>query len=191
MSQKLLRDARLHRTLRRIDDDLAAETRVRGCHCGGRLHSARYRRKPRGGPDEGLVWRDSFCCERHGCRQRSTPPSVRFLGRRVYLGAVVVLVSALAEGLTRRRLGRLQELLGVSRRTVERWRRWWTDTFPTTRLWRATRSRLSPPVANAALPAGLLERFSGEESTRLIAALRLLSPLGASSRLEARIVMAR
>jgi hypothetical protein len=38
--------------------------------------------------------RFSFCCDRDGCRNRATPPSVRFLGRKVYLGAVVMLISA-------------------------------------------------------------------------------------------------
>ena len=195
MSQKLLRDARFHRTLRRIDDDLAAKTRARGCHCGGRLHSARYRRKPRGGraQDEvkGEVWRASFCCARHGCRQRSTPPSVRFLGRRVYLGVVVVLASALHGGVNGRRLARLQSFLGVSRRTVERWRRWWVEAFPATPLWRAARARFSPRIDEGKLPASLLGRFDGGEADRLVATLRLVSSLGASSRLRARIVMAR
>jgi hypothetical protein len=40
----------------------------------------------------------SLCCSRDGCRRRMTPPSVRFLGRRVYLGAVLVLVSAMQQG---------------------------------------------------------------------------------------------
>ena len=77
-----------------IDQDLAANARAAGCPaCGGRLHSVRYPRKPRGGPaDLGpeYDWRFSFCCAGEGCRRRATPPSVRFLGRRVYLGAVVV-----------------------------------------------------------------------------------------------------
>jgi len=32
-------------------------------------------------------WRFSFCCARDGCRTRKTPPSFRFLGRKVYLAA--------------------------------------------------------------------------------------------------------
>ena len=38
--------------LRQIDEDLAEQTRRRGCPwCGGALHRAAYLRKPRGGPD--------------------------------------------------------------------------------------------------------------------------------------------
>ena len=50
----------------------------------------------------------------------ATPASVRFLGRRVYLAALVVLVSALAQGLTGARQRQLCQRLGPSRRTLRR-----------------------------------------------------------------------
>ena len=111
-----------------------------------------------------------------GCRRRRTPPSVRFLGRKVFLGAVVVLVSALAHGPTPERLRRLRELVGVSRRTVERWRGWWLATFTTTPVWREARARLVR-VAQESLPASLLARFDGDETTRLRHCLTFLSPV--------------
>ena len=68
--------------------------------CGGPLYRGDYPRKPRGGllaiAAEALDRRFSLCCGRDGCRRRLTPPSVRFLGRRVYVGAIVVLASAVA-----------------------------------------------------------------------------------------------
>ena len=79
----------------RLDEELAAQAQCAGCSCGGVLHRANYPRKPRGCPT--LAIRDafssrlSFCCSR--CRRRTTSVSVRFLGRRVYLGLVVVLCS--------------------------------------------------------------------------------------------------
>jgi hypothetical protein len=167
----------------RIDDDLAARTRAAGClYCGGVLHSADYPRKPRGVVGsllgEGCARRLSLCCAQEGCRRRHTPPSVRFLGRRVFLGAVVVLVTALAQGLTGRRVAALREQFGVSERTLRRWRRWWREQFAATSLWKALRGRFMPPMPEACLPRGLLERCSGEnESSRLVALLRLLSPL--------------
>ena len=102
-----LADARLYEVLARIDADLAETTRQAGCRlCGDVLHSARFPRKPRGGP-AGLPAdydrRHSFCCAGDDCRKRRTPPSVRFLGRKVYLGAVVVLATALRHGPTRTR----------------------------------------------------------------------------------------
>jgi len=102
----LLADARFHELLLGFDRDLAAVARAAGCaRCGGVLHSARFRRKPRGGPvgpDEAYDQRLSLCCAVDLCRKRTTPPSFRFLGRKAYLGAVVVLVSAMRQGVRRR-----------------------------------------------------------------------------------------
>lgn len=184
MWHELLRSGRLYELLQRIDEELCDELRGRGCaHCGGRLDAAHYPRKPRGGPDDlapQYERRLSLCCARDGCRKRATPASVRFLGRRVYLGAVVVLVSALQNGPTPKRLARLRELLGVSRRTVQRWRRWWLDDFVRTACWRAGRARVMPAVNEAGLPGTLLDRFTGELLDRLVAMLRFVSPLTAS-----------
>jgi hypothetical protein len=66
----------------------------------GKLHSAKYKRKPRSGSKKcEELYRHSFCCDQDGCRKRHTPPSIRFLGRRIYYGVVVVLVSAARQGL--------------------------------------------------------------------------------------------
>ncbi len=90
MYHDLSRSASFWSFLLAVDEDLAAETRKKGCLCGGRLHSANYLRKPRGTPvqlPEPQRLRLSFCCDRDGCRKRATPRSVRFLGRKVYLAA--------------------------------------------------------------------------------------------------------
>ena len=84
----LLADAKFHELLLAFDRDLAKAARAAGCaRCGGGLHSARFRRKPRGGPaghGEEHNRRFSFCCASDLCRRRATPPSFRFLGRKVY-----------------------------------------------------------------------------------------------------------
>ena len=89
MCHAFLSDARFYRLLFQLDQELAAEVQARGCLlCGGVLHSARYPPKPRGlrgTLDETHDTRLSFCCAVEGCRRRNTPPSVRFLGRKVYL----------------------------------------------------------------------------------------------------------
>jgi hypothetical protein len=162
-----------------IDQDLAAQAQAAGCACGGVLHSARYPRKPRGAPRELLDQyrsRLSFCCA--ACRRRTTPESVRYLGRRVYVAAVVLLVSAMRAGITGKRVAQLSGLFAVPLRTLERWRRWWLETFVAPGFWRAARGRLVPPVDPATLPASLLPRFSGEDlPARLIQALRFIAPL--------------
>jgi hypothetical protein len=96
--QKHLADQKLFQLLEKVDADLTAEARSKGCLlCGGPMHRSDYERKPRGGPQWDL--RFSLCCAQEGCRRRQTPPSVRFMGRRVYVGLVVVLVSAMVHGL--------------------------------------------------------------------------------------------
>src|ERR1700737_3190218 len=124
MYEELLGESGFYRLLLRFDEDLAAATRVLGCwRCGKALHVADFTRKPRGLPPglgERYNERFSFCCADRQCRKRRTCPSLRFLSRKVYLAAVVVLVSALRCGSTPRRLRYLQELVGVSRRTIRR-----------------------------------------------------------------------
>ena len=154
----------------------------KACPCGGRLHRANYPRKPRGGPDdlpEQYHQRISFCCERDGCRKRRTPPSVRFLGRRVYLGAVVVLTSAMRQGPSPRRVRELSRLFGADRRTIARWQVFWWEHFPRTQFWKVARGRLTPAVEISSLPRSLLEAFLHNDDPcqgwgRL---LRFLSPI--------------
>lgn len=172
--------ATLWSLLVRIDADVAEQVHRAGCPCGGRLHHADYPRKPRGLPpdaEEARCRRTSFCCGRDGCRHRRTPPAVRFLGRKVYAGAVVLLVTVLRHGTNPERLERLREIFGMCARTVARWRLWWKETFPQTAFWRGLRGLFMPPVSEADLPASLLERFTGDGAERLCAALRFVSPV--------------
>ena len=177
-----LYDPKFYRLLSLIDDDHAAQVRAAGCSCGGVLHSARYPRKPRGGPSEFRQVdhkRLSFCCAR--CRRRHTPRSVVYLGRRVYLAAVVLLGSALRSARSGRPLHRLCMTLGVPRSTFDRWRRWWAADFPATPFWGAARGSFMPPIS-APLPAGLLARIQGTEAAgQLCNALRFLAPLSTLS----------
>ena len=124
MYHVLLRDASFWTFLFEADKKLAHEACQQGCPCGGRLHSANYPRKPRGGGEnlpESYTCRLSFCCDRDGCRKRTTPPSVRFLGRKVYLAAVVVLVAAMRHGPSPRRVRELTEMFGADRCTIAGW----------------------------------------------------------------------
>ena len=186
LSRILVRDSKLYPFLAAVDADLAQEARDGDClRCGGRLHSANYPRKPRGGPadlGEECSTRCSFCCAEEGCRRRLTPPSVRFLGRRVYLGAVVVLVSAMLHGSTPPRAARLHELFGVSPRTRARWRTWWRTAFTEGSFWKMARGLLRSPVDTSRLPLPLWECFStGDDRERLLALLRFLSSITSAS----------
>ena len=144
-----------------VDQDLAQSARKEACPCGGRLHSANYPRKPRGAEDlpEAYRYRFSFCCARDGCRKRVTPPSVRFLGRKVYLFAVVILVSAMRQGPSPRRVRELSGLFGADRRTLARWQVFWREHFPQTPFWKSARGRLPATAAIVILPRALVEAF--------------------------------
>ena len=185
MCPNLLGDTRLYAMLLKCDGDLAAGTRAAGCRCGGVLHSARYGRKPRGATvalPEGYDRRASFCCAEEGCRQRTTPPSLRFLGRKVYLGAVVTLVTAMKHGVSDRRAAELRRAVGASRQTLARWRSWWAEVFPSTPFWQAARALISPPVSLEEMPASLLDRFAGaDEVERVVRFLDFIKPMTTGS----------
>lgn len=172
----ILSDIKFFQQLVLIDQDLADQTRLQGCPCGGRLHQAHFPRKPRSCPAEvrdDFAMRFSFCCGQ--CRKRITAASVRFLGRRVHLALAVLLVSD--RGPTPAAARRLAQQLSIAPRTVERWRRWWREHFPATRLWQAMCARFMPPLDIALLPAELLSRFHGTSTEAMRRLLMFLTPL--------------
>jgi hypothetical protein len=162
MYHNLPRTARFWSFLFAIDQDLAETTRENGCPCGGRLHCANYLRKPRGTPlqlPEPQRLRLSFCCDRDGCRKRATPPSVRFLGPKVYLGAVIIVISAMRQGPTPRRVRELSNRFGADRWTIARWQAFWREHFPQTPFWKVARASLVPVFEIATLPYSLVDAF--------------------------------
>lgn len=173
--KSIISDQRLFVILFRIDSELAEVARLQGCPCGGALHVADYPRKPRSPVYLGHEHRKrhSYCCST--CRCRTTPPSVRFLDRRIFMFPMVVVVTALAEGRSGPHLAALLNELGVDRRTLDRWRRWWRDAFPATRFWKVARARFSPSV-DPPLPHRFIERFA-EGLEGVVDLLRFLSPL--------------
>jgi hypothetical protein len=174
--QNQLADQQLHQLLEKVDWDLAEQARQQGClFCRGKLHRADYDRKPRGGPE--WDYRYSFCCAQEGCRRRRTPESVRFMGRRVYAGLIVVLVSAMVHGLKPERVARLRQALGIDRRTLERWHQWWRVTLVESSFWRAARARFMPPLCQRTLPWSLCLSFQVQRRDRLLALLKFLAPL--------------
>jgi hypothetical protein len=113
-----------------------------------------------------------------------TPPSVRFLGRTVYLGAMVIVISAMRQGPTPRRARELSTLFGVDRATIARWQAFWRDAIPQTPFWKVARARLVPVVNVVVLPLSLLEAFhrTKDPCQDWGCLLRFLSPLTVPSR---------
>lgn len=162
-----------------LDHELAREAKQRGCpRCRGVLDVANYTRKPRGGPftlpDEHSR-RLSLCCRREGCRLRVTPPSVRFLGRRVYLSVVVLLCGVLRQGPTPWRVNVLRGVVGADRRTLERWRRWWVARVGGSRTFEIGRADFMPPPDASRLPLSLLDSFVGTARERVMHSLSWLA----------------
>jgi hypothetical protein len=152
--------------LEKMDLAIARAVGAAGCqHCHGPLHQGNYQRKPRGGlisgAGEAFTLRYSLCCGRRGCRKRALPPSVRFLGRRVYLEAVVALAVAFAQVVAS--LAHAVVVSGVPRRTLQRWGSWWREIFPRLSTWAALRARFVPPPPDEAdLPRSLYQRLGSD-----------------------------
>ena len=102
---------------------------------------------------------------------------MRFLGRRVYAGLVVVLITAMIHGLKPARVRRIRETLQIDSRTLKRWRQWWLDNFVRSSFWKAARARFMPPVCERTLPMSLWLSFELEERDRLLAVLQFLRPI--------------
>ena len=181
--EKVLQDKRLYEFLKKVDDDFADTVKSRGCdHCGQVLHRADFERKPRG-LRAGPSWdrRYSFCCSREGCRKRHTPPSVRFLGRKVYVGVIVVLVSAMMHGPNEHRLKRLQQELTIDRRTLKHWRQWWTEIFVKYAFWKAERGRFRGQISRAQMPFCLVQTFGAQQMEGMVRLMKFFSPITTQS----------
>jgi hypothetical protein len=183
--------------LEKLDGMIAASVAAGGCqHCEGPLHQGNYHRKPRGGTvataGETFTRRYSLCCGRRGCRKRALPPSLRFLGRRVYLEVVVVLASVLVQVMATARA--VEAASGVPWRTLRRWGGWWREVFPRLPAWAELRARFVPPPPDEEqLPRSLMARLGGDahqpddasgrlaNAGTLLLAARFLAPVTSDS----------
>jgi hypothetical protein len=183
MSHELEVLFKVHGVLLALDERAAERVRASGCaHCGGRLHVSNYPRKARGLSAEGETAgayekRLSLCCGRDGCRHRATPPSVRFLGRKVYAALTILLVSAGGEAETCAPPVIATTPGAPSWATRRRYRFWWAVEFFRTPWFVEMAGRFAEPVVAVDAPASLLKRFVGSLSERITGLLRLVSPL--------------
>lgn len=164
MLQKLLQKKSLFLLLLKIEEDLADQRQIEGCdYCGGPLHKAFYERKPRGelvSVPNVLRIRRGLCCGRDGCRRRCLPPSVLFMGRRVYWGCVVLLVVAFRQrqpdSYTCRRI---RSELGVNRQTIVRWLDYFEQVLPQTPWWQRLRGLVVADISDSRCVGDLLHLF--------------------------------
>lgn len=167
----------------RLDGELVERVASGRCPaCKGPLHRSDYARKPRGGliarAGTAFSERFSLCCG--WCRCRCLPPSVRFLGRRVYVEIVVFLACIWS-------LGGDDIATGVPVRTLGRWLGWWSSIFTTMPTWIELRARFAPPPpTESLLPLSLIERLAeglgpSDIEKILVKAAQLLAPVTTQS----------
>ena len=178
-----------------IDLLAAIEVHSKPCpKCGGKLDWANFKRKPRGGPesidhlkiedfktiiDKSDVpsWflstepsllikvRMSLCCRKEGCRKRVTPPSSRFLGRKVYLELTIVM--AVTRGEITLESEYLHVILAyfiqlnliIAVRTLKRWLQFWQNKFLKSKFWTIERGNFIPPINEQKLVSSLVQCF--------------------------------
>lgn len=178
MCTNLLQDSRTFEFLQQIDRDTETQAGQRVCrYCGDRLHRAYYLRKPRApGIDLSAEFcmRPSFCCRRDGCRRRMTPPLLRFLGPKVYVSIVVVLLAAMTQGPSAKRLCAIEAEIGIAPRTVRRWCHYWRKIFVTQSAWLYHRGNFMPPVDENGLPRTFWAKFEQSAQEKLAAVFQLL-----------------
>lgn len=170
-----------------IDAEVAVRIRAGGCsRCGGPLCVGHYERKPRGGriAEAGATdlfsQRFSWCCGREGCRKRATPPSVRFLGRKVYLEGAI-LIACVIVPLIEQRAAAIREATGIAWRTIRRWQAWWQSAFVASALFTELRAR-APGIDPVMLPGAMIASFDGTTPiARLQQTMRFVAPITTTS----------
>jgi len=184
--EAILTNPRLIVILAKIDSRLSDQVKEGRCpYCGGPLHQADYDRNPRS--PLALGWkhkrRRSLCCGSTGCRRRTKPPSVIFLGSHVYLSILVILVTAMCHGVSARRARILTQEFEIDRSTLARWRRWWLEEFAETSFWKARRHRFFKQLRLGMKPLRALMAFFVEhpQGRGVIPLLKFMAPLTSSS----------
>ena len=180
MYHSLLTDARFYNSLLDLDRLIARQIRQQKCpFCHGKLNQAHFLRKPRGvpkGTHPDYSVRFSYCCGQDGCRKRITPPSMRFLSRKVYSSVILFLIFLFNSKSDEARMDKLNALLGttISVETIRRWRHYWAKVVPNSHTWK--RSPFNQALSEI-LPVSLLALFQGDLKQQLQRGLRWLLPL--------------
>ena len=187
MSHNYLLNTSFHQSLLAFDFDTARQVQAKNCnHCGGLLHQAHYPRLGFGVPSELASLyqsRYSFCCAQ--CRKRTTPPSLRFFGRRRYIAPLFLLLCSVRFSPCEKRCERWAKRRGIqlSLSTWKRWVSWWQRDFPQTPFWSIAKACFLPPLnVNPSLRA-LLKSLAGKVlPQQLTQLLQFLSPLSIDAR---------
>jgi hypothetical protein len=173
-----------------FDKEIAEDFFNFGCcrHCKSKALSwSNYNRKPRGLPKElsqdtldKYRYRFSFICR--PCRLRTTPPSVRFMGRKVYTALSILWISLACEQGISPPLHDLRILMEscLSQQTIERWMRWWQHNVWNCSFWKTFRGQLLGEIKKNQIILGVWNHFKQQimETASLVnAILKFFSPI--------------
>jgi hypothetical protein len=114
---------------------------------------------------------------------------VRFLGRKVYLTTIVILISAMRQGPSPRRVRELSTRFGVDESTIIRWQTFWREHFPQTPFWKVARASFLTVGEIVSLPYSLVDAFLRHHPPRegWILLLRFLSPITVPGGLQIKV----
>lgn len=182
MLSEVLKNKSFFHHLYTIDKEIAEHCRKMPCpYCNGPLYFANYLRKLRGARDglpEEYFTRFSLCCGREGCRHRVTPPSCRFMDRKVYWHGVILIIVSTWQQNKASSIFKLSKLSDVTRNTIKRWILFYQDIFPSSRQWLRVRGLIPAFIKNNELPSSLINYFLSIKSCAedaLAACLKFLS----------------
>jgi hypothetical protein len=80
-------------------------------------------------------------------------------------------------GPSEQRLQRLFQVLPIDRRTLERWRKWWTEILVQLPFWKGARGRFAHRIAERRMPLSLVDAFDAWQMDGLVNLMRFLSPI--------------
>jgi hypothetical protein len=92
-------------------------------------------------------------------QEESDAPFGALPGPKVYLGAIVIPISAMRQGPTPRRVRELSERFGADESTIARWQTFWREHFPQTPFWKLARANLVTLGKIISLPYSLVDAF--------------------------------
>lgn len=163
-----------------LDRVIASEFHKKPCqNCGGKLNWANYHRKPRGvqGDDEKHTLCFSLCCGQDGCRKRTSIPSLRFFGRRVYSSKIFFSISSLSKIATsRKKLERLSNFFNVPVKTIKNWLKWWNNDFINSKAWMIIKGFLVSQPNGVDILSHLYKRMPHSSYGKIYSLQRLFLP---------------
>jgi hypothetical protein len=92
---------------------------------------------------------------------------------------VIIVINAMRQGPSQRRLRELSKRFGADERTIARWQVFWRHHSPQTSFWKVARARLTPLLQIVALPNSLLNAFLryGADDSAWAKLIRFLAPI--------------